>query len=113
MRTVKLVAFALIPGEPKAPGFDVVYDVFDAYCNSKVHLRSSLQSLPDELFSPFDRIVHDQRSFDISRIRRFGASSNKATPMGLPSSSIQHRDSRVLDTQGPTLIFSETWLLHF
>jgi SNF2 family DNA or RNA helicase len=28
------------------------------------------------------------------------APSNKATPMGLPSSSIQHRDSRVLDTLG-------------
>jgi hypothetical protein len=28
--------------------------------NSKVHLRSSLQSIPDESPSPFDRIVHDQ-----------------------------------------------------
>jgi hypothetical protein len=28
--------------------------------NSKVHLRSSLQSIPDELISPFDRIAHDQ-----------------------------------------------------
>jgi hypothetical protein len=26
----KLASFALIPGEPKAPGFDVVYGVFDA-----------------------------------------------------------------------------------
>src|SRR5450755_1096378 len=38
----------------------------------------------------------------VSRIRRFEAPSNKATPMGLPSSSIQHRDSRVLDTLGFT-----------
>src|SRR5450755_5047415 len=28
--------------------------------NSKVHLRSSLQSIPDDSPSPFDRIVHDR-----------------------------------------------------
>jgi hypothetical protein len=87
--------------------------------NSKVHLRSSLQSLPDELISPFDRIVHDQglstsaasgglEPLPIKRLRwayhhLLYSIATRAflTHRGLPSSFIQHRALlHVLDTSG-------------
>jgi hypothetical protein len=52
-----LVPFALFPREIVALGFDVILASFDA--SSKVHLRSSPQSIPDEFISPFNRVVHD------------------------------------------------------
>ena len=43
------------------------------------------------LFTPFNRNVHHHRLSDGSRLRRFGAGSDKPAPKGPPSSRIQHR----------------------
>src|SRR6516165_9705357 len=58
-----------------------------------VRLHSSLLSTHDVLIvTPFNPNVHHRGLWDRSSLGQFEASSYKAAPKGLPSSSVQHDD---------------------